>query len=297
MQKTFVVALFAALSLHAAPLQMNLWPNRPPGNEPELGPEKDMTKEDEGKVAGQRLIRLGNVSTPTITVYPAPTDKANGAAILVCPGGGYTILAMDLEGTEICERLNEMGITAVLLKYRVPKRANQEKHLAPLQDAQRAMGLIRQHADDWKIDPKRVGVLGFSAGGHLAAVLSNQSSERIYPKVDSADDLSSRPDYSVLIYPAYLTPDRDIMKVSPELTISTNTPQAFIAIAADDPVKVEGALAYTAALRSLRIPVELHVYPTGGHGYGLRKTKEPVTTWPARLQDWFGARGLDKEAD
>lgn len=295
MHKLVALAFFVSISLHAAaPLEMPLWPNRPPGNEPELPPEKDLTKENEGKVAGKRLIRLGNVSQPTITVYPAPPDRANGAAVLVCPGGAYMILAMDLEGTEVCERLNSLGFTAVLLKYRVPKRPNQERHLAPLQDAQRAMGLIRQHADAWKIDPRRIGVLGFSAGGHLAAAVSNQSSDRTYSKVDSADDLNSRPDFSVLIYPAYLTPDKDITKISPELTLSTNTPQAFIAMAADDPVKVEGALAYAAALQNLKIPYELHVYPTGGHGYGLRETKEPVTTWPDRLRDWFLARGLDK---
>jgi acetyl esterase/lipase len=187
-----------ATSASAGPAEQKLWPGRPPGNEPELGPEKDMTKETEDKVGGRRLIRLGNVSSPTLAVYPAPKDKANGAAVLVCPGGAYHILALDLEGTEVCERLNEMGITAVLLKYRVPRRPNQEPYLAPLQDAQRAMGLIRERASEWNIDPKRVGVLGFSAGGHLAAVLSNHSSERVYPKIDAADALDSRPNFSRL---------------------------------------------------------------------------------------------------
>src|SRR4051812_33111726 len=153
------------LTASAAPAELKLWPGKPPGNEPELPPEKDLTKDTENNVAGRRLIRLGNVSTPSITLFPAPADKANGAAVMVCPGGAYTILAWDLEGTEICERLNNMGITGILLKYRVPKRPNQEKHLAPLQDAQRAMGLVREHAAEWHIDPKRIGVLGFSAGG------------------------------------------------------------------------------------------------------------------------------------
>ena len=160
------VALSALLTnASAAPTEFHLWPGRAPGNEPELAPEKDMTKDSDGKVAGKRVIRVGNVSTPTITVYPAPEEKANGTAVLVCPGGAYSILAIDLEGTEVCERLNEMGITAVLLKYRVPKRPDQDKHVAPLQDAQRAIGLIRQHADEWHLDPKHIGVLGFSAGG------------------------------------------------------------------------------------------------------------------------------------
>ena len=289
------VAAAFVLTASAGQTELKLWPDRPPGNEPELPPERDTSKDSDGKVAGQRLIRLGNVSSPSITVFPAPADKANGAAVMVCPGGGYTILAWDLEGTEVCERLNSMGITGVLLKYRVPKRPNQEKHAAPLQDAQRAMGLIRQHAADWHVDPKRVGVLGFSAGGHLAAVLSNQSSERTYPKLDAADELPARPDFSILIYPAYLASEKDPSRVSPELTITTNSPQAFITITEDDPVHVEYALTYATALKKEKVPFELHVYPTGGHGYGLRKTSEPVTKWPDRLQDWFLARHLDKK--
>lgn len=274
---------------------IDLWPKGVPGPEPSLGEEKDMTKETENKIAGKRLIRLGNVSKPTITIFPAPADKAHGGAVLVAPGGGYHILALDLEGTEVCERLNEMGFTAVLLKYRVPRRPNIEKHAAPLQDAQRAIGLMRHHAAEWKIDPKRIGVLGFSAGGHLAASVSNQSSERTYPKVDPADEANCRPDFSVLIYPGYLVAEKDVTKIAPDLTITTNTPQAFIAMTADDPVKVENALVYASALREAKVPFELHVYPTGGHGYGLRKTDEPVTTWPDRLQDWFKARGLDRK--
>jgi acetyl esterase/lipase len=276
-------------------LKIELWPNGSPGTEPELPPERDMTKESDNEIAGRRLIRLGNVSNPTLTVYPAPTNKANGAAVLVCPGGGYHILALDLEGTEVCERLNSMGITAILLKYRVPRRPDQEKHAAPLQDAQRALGIIRQHAEAWRIDANRLGVLGFSAGGHLAAVSSSQFEQRAYPKVDAADDLSSRPDFTILIYPGYLASEKDGTRLAPEIAITTNTPQAFIAMSADDPVRVENALAYATALRKERIPFELHIYPTGGHGYGLRQTAEPVTTWPARLEDWFVARGLDRK--
>jgi acetyl esterase/lipase len=296
MSKTlYALLLCPALLISAIAGEIRLWPERPPGNEPELPAEKDLTKDSESSVGGRRLVRLGNVSNPTIAVYPAPAGKANGAAMLVCPGGGYSILALDLEGTEICERLNEMGITAILLKYRVPKRPGQEKHAAPLQDAQRAMGLIRKHAVEWKIDPKRVGVIGFSAGGHLAAALSNHSSERTYPPMDAIDELDSRPDFSVLIYPAYLAAEKDRSKVSPELTISTNTPQTFITMTQDDPLRVGQALTYAAALDAQKVPFELHIYPTGGHGYGLRKTKETVTTWPDRLQDWFIARGLDKK--
>jgi acetyl esterase/lipase len=274
---------------------LQLWPKGSPGEKPILGPEADTTKDSDGKIAGQRVIRLGNVSNPTITFYPAPKEKATGAAVLVCPGGGYHILAMDLEGTEVCERLNAMGVTGVLLKYRVPKRPNTEKHAPMLQDAQRAMVLIRQHADEWGIDKKRVGVLGFSAGGHLAAVLSSKYQERTYPGIDSADDLSCRPDFNVLIYPGYLAAEPDRTKLPPEITITPESPQAFIAMAQDDPVHVENALVYAAELQKQKIPFELHIYPTGGHGYGLRRTSEPVTSWPDRLQDWFTSRGILKK--
>ena len=274
---------------------IKLWPNGVPGNEPKLEAEKDMTKESENLVGGRRLIRLGNVSEPTLTVYPAPKNKAHGGAVLVCPGGGYHILALDLEGTEVCERLNEMGFTAILLKYRVPRRQSVEKHTAPLQDAQRAMGIIRQHASEWNIDPDRIGVLGFSAGGHLAAVLSTGPQERTYPKIDQVDSLSARPSFTVLIYPGYLVDENDKTKIAPELLITKDTPQAFIAMTADDPVKVENALVYTSALQQEKIPFELHIYPTGGHGYGLRKTDAPVTTWPDRLEEWFKSRGLTKK--
>jgi acetyl esterase/lipase len=269
-----------------------LWPGEVPGPEPKLEAERDTTKDSDGKVAGRQLIRLGNVSKPTITVFPAAKEKANGGAVLVCPGGAYGILALDLEGTEVCERLNEMGFTAVLLKYRVPRRAGREKHDAPLQDAQRAMGIIRQHAAEWGIDAKRVGVLGFSAGGHLAAVLSTGPRERTYPKIDGADEMDFRPNFTVLIYPGYLAGEKLGSELAPEFKVTKETPQAFIAMSADDPVHVEHALIYASALQKEKVPFELHIYPTGGHGYGLRKTDEPVTTWPERLEEWFKARGI-----
>ena len=284
-------ALFSAVAAEQR-IEVPLWPGDAPGNELSLEAERDTTKESDNLIAGRRLIRLGNVSKPTLTVYPALKEKANGGGILVCPGGAYHILALDLEGTEVCERLNEMGFTAVLLKYRVPRRPNQEKHLAPLQDAQRAMGLIRQNAEEWGIDPKRIGVLGFSAGGHLAAVLSTGPEERVYPKLDKSDELNFRPNFTVLIYPGYLVREEDRTKISPELTVTKETPEAFIAMSADDPVKVENALVYAAALQKEKVPFELHIYPTGGHGYGLRKTKEPVTSWPERLEEWLKARAF-----
>ena len=273
--------------------ELELWPMGAPGEKGNIGEERDTTKATDQLIAGKPVIRLGNVSKPTIRIYRPPADKNSGAAVLVFPGGGYHILAMDLEGTEVCDWLNSIGVTGVLLKYRVPKREGLEKHAAPLQDAQRALGLVRRHAKEWGIDPQRIGVLGFSAGGHLAAALSTSFAERTYPVADDADRARCRPDFQILIYPGGLTTKKDDGdKVAPEVAVTTNTPPTFIAMAADDPVRVENALIYALALRSAKVPVELHVYPAGGHGYGLRRSKEPVTTWPDRVADWMRSRGL-----
>ena len=176
--RRFAVALFAASIAHAASDPIALWPGVPPGEKGGLPAEADTSKPGEGLVSGKPIIRLGNVSNPTMTVFPAPAEKATGAAVLVCPGGGYHILAMDLEGSEVCEWLNSIGVTAMLLKYRVPAREGLPKHAPALQDAQRAMGIIRKRAGEWGIDPARVGCLGFSAGGHLCAALSASAGAR-----------------------------------------------------------------------------------------------------------------------
>ncbi len=283
----------AAYCLVAEPLKpIALWPATAPGDKGGLPEEKDTSEPGKGLVAGRPLIRLGNVSTPTLQVFRPPADKDTGASVLVCPGGGYHILALDLEGTEVCEWLNSIGVTGVLVKYRVPKREGQTAHAAPLQDAQRALGLTRFHAKEWGLDPARIGIFGFSAGGHLAAVASNNHRERSYPVVDDADKVSCRPDFTVLIYPAYLTDKDNNDQLRPELPVASDTPQTFIAISQDDPVRVENALGYATALQKAKVPMELHIYPTGGHGYGLRRTAEDVTTWPARLGDWMKSRKL-----
>lgn len=272
---------------------VQLWPTGAAGEDGTIGVEKDLTKPTDELIAGKRVIRLGNVSKPTIAIYPAPTDRNTGAAILVCPGGGYHILAMDLEGTEVCEWLNSIGVTGVLLKYRVPKRQNDERHVGPLQDAQRALGLIRKNAVDWRIDPKRVGVLGFSAGGHLAANLSNNNQKRGYARIDDADDQNCRPDFTLLIYPGALLPSKESNQLAPELKISASTPPTFIAMAADDPVRSENAFYYALELKKAKVSVELHIYEKGGHGYGLRARPDlPVTSWPARATDWLRSHSL-----
>ena len=289
--------LFAESPVAAAPTPdpIPLWPGDAPGEKGDIGEEKDTTKPGQDGPPEKYITRLGNVSKPTLTVFRPPADKATGTAVVVCPGGGYSILAMDLEGTEVCRWLNSVGVTGVLLKYRVPARKGLEKHAAALQDAQRAVGIVRGRAKEWQIDPKRIGVLGFSAGGHLAAAVSNNFAERAYPTADEADKQSCRPDFTVLIYPAYLVPKEDSSKLSPELKVTEKTPPAFIAMTQDDPIGIEGVYRYALALKAAKVKAEVHVYPTGGHGYGLRPSANPVSTaWPRLAADWMRAQGLLK---
>jgi acetyl esterase/lipase len=275
----------------AEPTTIPLWPGNAPGEKVVRPPESATTQANENP-AGRPIVIVSNVSSPTITIYKPDPAKSTGAAVLVCPGGGYNILAWDLEGTEVCAWLNSIGVTGILLKYRVPRRDGVEKHTAPLQDAQRALGLARWRAAELGLDPARIGVLGFSAGGHLAAAVSNHSLSRTYSVIDEADKASCRPDFCVLIYPAYLTVQEKNDALAPELPVSaTNTPPTFIVMTGDDPQRVENALAYFQALKHAKVPAELHVYPTGGHGYGLRRTTITVTTWPDRVADWLAASG------
>ena len=287
----------SAIAAGSAPAPVvALWPGTPPGDSASPGEEKDLTTPKDGLVAGRRLIRLGNVSSPSLTLYRPPKSKATGTAVLVCPGGGYHILAMDLEGTEVAERLNAMGVTAVVLKYRVPVRKDRPRFEAPLQDAQRAMGLIRLHAGEWGIDPGRVGILGFSAGGHLSAVTSCHDDARTYPPVDAADKERSRPNFAVVVYPGYLVEGKEGTTLPPELTVTAATPPTFLVQAEDDEVPVESSLFYFHALKKAKVEAELHVYARGGHGYGLRPTSEPVTHWPDLLEAWMRHRKLLERA-
>jgi acetyl esterase/lipase len=274
------------------PEVIRLWPKDAPGEKGDIGEEKDTSKPNEGLVAGKSVIRLGNVSNPTLTVYHPAKAKDTGTAAVVCPGGAYRILAYDLEGTEVCEWLNSIGVTAALLKYRVPARADRERYAAPLQDVQRALGIMRSHAKDWNLNPKHIGVLGFSAGGHLSATVSNNYQKRTYDLIDAADEISCRPDFTLLIYPAYLTTKEDPYQLAPEVCITSNTPPAFILQTQDDGVKVECSLAYAMALKKSKVPMELHIYPVGGHGYGMRPTEKPVTHWPGLAEQWLRSSGF-----
>ena len=287
------LAFGGSLPLRAgSPEPLPLWPQTAPGEKGDIGEEKDLSKPNEGLVAGKPLIRLGNVSKPTITVYRPAKDKDTGAAVVVCPGGGYHILASDLEGTEVIDWLNSIGVTGILLKYRVPVRPGQERYLAPLQDSQRAVGLARSRAKEWGIDPARIGIMGFSAGAHLSAVSSCQYEKRAYEAVDAADQVSCRPDFTLLIYPAYLTVEKEGDKLPPELNVTSNTPPTFLVQTEDDGVRVESSLFYYLALKKAKVAAELHLYPVGGHGYGLRPSANEVTHWPQRAESWLRGAGI-----
>lgn len=245
---------------------------------------------DGGKTGDKTVLRITNVSEPTITVYLAPDEVATGAAMVVCPGGGYSILAYDLEGDEVCEWLNNIGITAVLLKYRVPRREGLQKHEAPLQDLQRAIGYVRAHAEEMNIDPQRIGVMGFSAGGHLSAMASNNFAKRSYSPIDATDKVSCRPDFCLLIYPAYL--DGENFQLASELQVSPETPPTMLIHAEDDKSYINSSLYYYYALKEAGVPAWMHLYSKGGHGYGLRDTGAAVNEWPDRAEDWFREIGV-----
>ena len=265
---------------------LRLWPGTAPGEQPNQPPEADTTTAKDNLIAGRPLIRLGNVSVPTITIYK-PKGENSGASVVVFPGGGYHILAIDLEGTEVCDWLTSIGVNCVLLKYRVPDTGPYPKSAAALQDAQRAVGLVRRHAAEWGIDPHRVGVLGFSAGGHLAAAISTHFDRRLYEPADDADQLSCRPDFAVVVYPGYLALAEKNFAPNADINPTDKTPPTFIVQAEDDPVHVENAVVYFMALKNAKVPAELHVYSQGGHGYGLRRTALPVTGWPALVETWL----------
>jgi len=230
-----------------------------------------------------------------MTVY-SPTRKNTGVATAVFPGGGYNCLAIDLEGTEICDWLTSRGITAVLLKYRVPLKKVGPYWEAPpaLQDAQRTLGLVRFHAAEWHIDRHKIGVIGFSAGGHLVASVSTHFDKRSYPAVDAADKESCRPDFAIALYPGHLWRDDNGFELNPNVPVTSNTPPTFLVQAENDPVDdVNNSLVYFMALKNAGVPAEMHLYAQGGHAYGLRRTKFPVTGWPQLAQKWLETIGMN----
>lgn len=283
----------------AGHVQIPIWPGQAPDLVPDPKPE---SSNPDGSGAF-------DVTRPTMTVY-APKERNTHIAMLVFPGGGYQVLAMNGEGSDICDWLTSRGVTCVLLKYRVPNsgptlkdgRRYYPKVQTALQDAQRTIALVRQHAAEWHVDPHKIGVMGFSAGGHLVAAVSTRFGERTYPRVDAADDLSRRPDFAIALYPGHLwahededhaTRNQEDLTLRPDIRVRPDTPPTFVLQAENDDVDtVEESLAYYVALQKAGVPTELHLYAQGGHAFGLRPTKLPIGRWPALVEQWLHTIGM-----
>lgn len=301
--------LFCFSVVNAQKETIHLWPNGAPGaiKDPAYKPVIDSSKIAPN--SNKYWMWEKYVSDPTIDVYPAPAGKANGTAVLICPGGGYALLAIRHEGSKVAQWLNTLGITGIVLKYRLPDTAiMKNKSIGPLQDVQRAMRIVRRHAKAWHINPDKIGIMGFSAGGHVAASLSTLYNDKVYKPIDAT---SAKPDFSLLIYPvismeASIThmgsrinllgkhPSPELVKhFSTELQVNASTPPAFLVQSMDDPiVPVQNSISYALALKKYHIPVELHLYEHGGHGYGLGRSHDTESTWPKACENWLKARGF-----
>jgi len=284
--------------------QIPIWPDKPPAAQPTPGPEYSLMGHK--LIGGRPVTAVFNVSKPTMTLY-VPSAKNTGAAVVVFPGGGFVGLAIDLEGTDACHWLTSIGITCVLLKYRVPSppydwhcrcRPNDlALSLPSLQDAQRAIRLVRLHAAKWHIDPRKIGVLGFSAGGYLVAEVSTDFKRRLYAPLDAADSESARPDFAMAIYPGHLAIDRNLASdndaLNPNVSVSRETPPTLLVQAEDDYVDgVKQSLVYYMALARAHVPAELHIYARGGHAFGLRPTGLAITHWPELAHAWLRRIGV-----
>lgn len=299
----FLLSNIITISCFSQAFVLKLWPDGIPGSKTDAGYIEKITT-SEG-----RITRCEKVTDPDLTVFLPPANKANGAAVLICPGGGYGALAFDHEGNAIAKWLNDNGVAGIILKYRLPSdRIMEDKSIGPLQDAQEAMRIIRRNAATWKINPKKTGVIGFSAGGHLASTLSTHYSESVYKVSDST---SARPDFSLLIYPVIsfdtlithrgsrnnligMKPDEAMVRYfSNELQINSETPPAFLVHSADDnAVPVMNSIGYFKGLQKNKIPTELHVFQKGGHGYGLSPTGGTESSWPGLCIKWLKSMGM-----
>ena len=271
--------------------QFNIWPETAPGEKGDIPAEVSTPPADENDV-----LRISNVSVPTITVYAPPKDEAVGACVMICPGGGYNILACEHEGLEIAQYFNSIGVTAAVLKYRVPRREGLPKHLAALQDAQRGMRLLRSRCAEWDIAPNRIGVLGFSAGGHLTVMTATRFDEQTYEPVDEIDKISARPDFVMPIYPAYMMTNEKETKAAvsldPEITIRKDMPPVFISVTDDDANRAAASARVYIAMKEAGVPCELHVFVKGGHGYGLRNDRGRHAAWDAMCTGWLKDIGI-----
>lgn len=279
-------ALFAILSCTSIAQQhtLPLWPNGNPEPTTITGPEMDPTTDANRIVSGKVTVRITNVSKPTLSVYLPAKDRNTGAAAVVLPGGAYVRLAWNLEGTEVCDWLNSVGMTCLLVKYRVPETGHYPENVEDLEDAQQAMRIARVHAAEWGIDPQRIGAIGFSAGAHLAAALSTHAD--FQGKNVATSTVDAKPNFQMLLYPGWLNGADG--KVNPTVKPVADTPPTFLVMAEDDyTAHVENALVYFQALKDVKVPAELHLFTQGGHGFGLRPTDRPISRWPVLAEEWL----------
>lgn len=269
----YILSLFALQHAESHDI-IPLWPGDVPGESEAKAPPVISDN------ARGNAICIGKVTDPALVVYEANPATRNGAAVIICPGGGYGTLAIDKEGYEVAEWLSQLGYTAFVLQYRVPK--NQD---GALQDALRAIRYVRGTHEKWNIKTDMIGILGFSAGGSLSARASTQYTEERYAPVDQFDTQSARPNFSVLIYPAYLDQGTN-HSLTPELKVTSETPPMFIFVAADDQY-ANSSLVMGSALRTAKVPLELHILPRGGHGFGMRKGNHAAETWPKLCEQWM----------
>ena len=282
------------------PMVRELWPAKAPDEADNIGPEKvrmspKLTKKEVEVTESTRM--LTNVTKPTITIYRPAKEKDTGAAVLICPGGGYWNLYWELEGEEVAAWLTSQGLTGIILKYRVPRRPGEperEPARRPLQDAQRAVSLVRSRAKEWNIDPKRIGIVGFSAGGHLAIATATSFEKRTYEPIDDMDTVSCRPDLAIAVYPGYLKA-KDKEELAPGLRIPASTPPIFLAHGGADIISPpEHSVLMYLALKRAGIPAELHIYAGAAHDFGVRKLDNPCSTWTERCIDWLRNQGFLK---
>jgi acetyl esterase/lipase len=293
------ILLLSASSVSAEPLVVELWPGKPPGDVGISGDEKFIELKVNGKpyeIAGRPVKWITNVSKPTLTVFRPTKDKDCGTAVLICPGGGYHNLAWDLEGEEVAGWLNSLGVTGIILKYRCPRRPGDVKGdppMGPLIDAQRAVSLVRSRAKEWGIDPKHIGMVGFSAGGHLVGSTATSFEKRAYEPIDETDKASCRPDFGIMAYSGYFKPkDKEL---SPTVHTPADCPPLFFVHASDDPVsEVENTIAFYLALKRAKIDAEMHIFATGGHGFAARKIGQPVDAWTTNCENWMRKLGFLK---
>lgn len=300
---TVLVTNLLVISLNAQVTTMKLWPGGIPGS------ISGSDYQEVSTVENGIITRWIKVTDPSLTVFLPPKEKATGTAVLICPGGGYGALAFNHEGNDIAKWLNDNGIAGIILKYRLPSDLiMKDKSIGPLQDAQEAMRTIRRNAVSWNINPSKIGVIGFSAGGHLASTLSTHFDEKVY---DVKDNISARPDFSILMYPVitmdasftHMGSRRNLIGENPseeavrhfsnELQITEKTPPAFLVHSADDKaVPIKNSMTYYEALSKLNIPSELHIFRKGGHGYGLAVNGETQSSWPQLCLRWMKASGF-----